>query len=41
MEQRGLRVPGQRKAWVSDVGSRKVDFEDFEEVVEALRIKQP
>ena len=36
MEHRGLRSSENRKTWVEDISSRKVDFEDFEEVVEIL-----
>lgn len=37
MEERGLRTANARKEWVDDIGSRKVDNEDFEEVVEILK----
>lgn len=37
MEERGLRTTEGRKAWVDGISSRKVDEEDFEEVVEAVR----
>ncbi|KAF6240556.1 hypothetical protein HO173_001225 [Letharia columbiana] len=36
MEERGLRTANSRKEWVDDIASRKVDIEDFEEVVEVL-----
>lgn len=37
MEERGLRTANARDEWVDDVASRKVDNEDFEEVVELLK----
>ena len=37
MEERGLRTVKARKEWVDDIASRKVDNEDFEEVVEVLK----
>lgn len=37
MQERGLRITEGRTKWVDDISSRKVDYEDFEEVVEALR----
>lgn len=37
MEDRRLRVERELREWVSDVGSGKVDVEDFEEVVEILK----
>ncbi len=37
MEERGLRTTEGRKGWVDRISSRKVDVEDFEEVVEAVR----
>ena len=37
MEERGLRTAKARKEWVDDIASRKVDNEDFEEVVEVLK----
>ena len=39
MEERGLRTPQAGKEWVEGIASRKVDYEDFEEVVEALKSK--
>ncbi|KAL8803166.1 MAG: hypothetical protein Q9182_003338 [Xanthomendoza sp. 2 TL-2023] len=35
--ERGLRIERDVKDWVLDVGSGKVDVEDFEEVIEILR----
>lgn len=37
MEKGGVQIGGEMNTWVKDVGSGKVDFEDFEEVVELLR----
>lgn len=37
MEDRGLRVLEDKKEWVDDISSRKVDPEDFGEVVDVLR----
>lgn len=37
MEERGLGTGKSGKEWVEDIASRKVDNEDFEEVVELLR----
>lgn len=37
MEERGLWTAKARKEWVDDIASRKVDNEDFEEVVEVLK----
>ena len=37
MEERGLRTANVRNEWVDDIASRKVDNEDFEEVLEMLR----
>lgn len=37
MEERGLRTANARKEWVDDIASRKVDNEDFEEIVEVLK----
>ena len=37
MEERGLRTGVARNEWVDDTGSRKVDHEDFEEIVEVLK----
>lgn len=37
MEERGLKMTKAREEWVDDIASRKVDKEDFEEVVELLR----
>lgn len=39
LEDRGLRIRMQQREWVKDVGSGKVDHEDFEEVVEILKKK--
>ena len=36
MEERNLRVAKARRDWVDEVASRKVDYEDFEEIVEIL-----
>lgn len=30
-------TPPRRKEWVEDIASRKVDYEDFEEVAEMLK----
>ncbi|KAI4186388.1 MAG: hypothetical protein LQ346_005688 [Caloplaca aetnensis] len=40
LEDRGLRIEMQQREWVKDVGSGKVDHEDFEEVVEILKKKK-
>ena len=37
MKARGLDPLGDKKRWVEDISGRKVDAEDFEEVVEALK----
>lgn len=37
MEERGLRTANATHEWVDEVASRKVDSEDFEEVVELLK----
>ena len=37
MEERGLRTANARHEWVDDIASRKVDNEDFKEVVEILK----
>ena len=37
MEERGLRTANTRKEWVDDIAGRKVDNEDFEEVVGVLK----
>lgn len=37
MEDRGLSTAKARKEWVDEIASRKVDNEDFEEIVEALK----
>ncbi|KAL8904926.1 MAG: hypothetical protein Q9207_002956 [Kuettlingeria erythrocarpa] len=37
LEDRELRIEMQPREWVKDVGSGKVDHEDFEEVVEILK----
>ena len=37
MEERGLRTANERIEWVDEIASRKVDKEDFEEVLEMLR----
>ena len=37
MEERGLRMTNERKDWVDDIASRKVDGEDFEEVLGLLK----
>ena len=37
MEERGLKTANTRNEWVDDIGSRKVDNEDLEEVVEILK----
>lgn len=37
MEERGLRTATTRTEWVDDIAGRKVDHEDFEEVVEVLK----
>ena len=37
MEDRGLEPLKNRKQWVDEIASRKVDIEDFEEVLQALR----
>ncbi|KAM0796120.1 hypothetical protein BDR22DRAFT_893462 [Usnea florida] len=36
MEERNLRTAKARKDWVDEVASRKVDYEDFKEIVEIL-----
>ena len=37
MNIRGLQPLDDRKQWVDDIGSRKVDIEDFEELLEVMR----
>ena len=37
MEERGLRTASDQNEWVNDISSRKVDKEDFEEVLDILR----
>lgn len=37
LEDRGLRFKDDVREWVKDVGSGKVDLEDFEEVAEILK----
>ncbi len=37
MEERGLRTANTQDEWVDDIAGRKVDCEDFEEVVELLK----
>lgn len=37
MKAKGLDPLGNKKRWVEDISGRKVDAEDFEEVVEALK----
>ena len=37
MEERGLGTGKSGKEWVADIASRRVDNEDFEEVVELLK----
>ena len=36
MGERNLRTAKGQKDWVDEVASRKVDYEDFEEIVEIL-----
>lgn len=37
MEERGWQITGGRNEWVNNISSRKVDAEDFEEVIEIIR----
>ena len=37
MGERGLGIGKSGKEWVEDIASRRVDNEDFEEVVELLK----
>ena len=37
LEETGLKIELGVRAWVKDVGSTKVDSEDFDEVIEILR----
>ena len=37
LEERGLRIPEDLENWLDDITSGKVDREDFEEVLEALK----
>lgn len=37
MEERGLSTAKVRNEWVDDIASRKVDYEDFEDVLEVLK----
>lgn len=37
LEDRGLKVGVETKEWVKDIGSGKVDIEDFEEVIDILK----
>ncbi|KAL8902027.1 MAG: hypothetical protein Q9192_000240 [Flavoplaca navasiana] len=37
LEERGLKIELGLREWVKDVGSGKVDSEDFDEVIELLR----
>lgn len=37
MEGRGMGRTAGTKEWVDDISSRKVDIEDFEEVIERLK----
>ena len=39
MQDMGIILDERRSKWVEEVSSRKVDIEDFEEVVEALGIQ--
>ena len=39
MRDMGILLDEERRKWVEEVSSRKVDIEDFEEVVEALEIQ--
>ena len=37
MKDRGLEGLGDKKSWVDNISSRKVDVEDFDEVVDILK----
>lgn len=37
LEEKRLRIEKDVQEWVKDIGSGKVDSEDFEEVIEILR----
>ena len=37
LTERGLKMLGDKKKWIDDISGRKVDVEDFDEVLELLQ----